>query len=405
MNSSRKKLDVNKQPGRNESEMMAEEKPVSNKIPQSDTVDVEVKVNDTKQAVAEKKPSKQNFARYSFAVLLIIFGLILLLNNIGLLPWEIWDQIWRLWPVLWVVLGLYWLLGKSVWMKILMTIIIVLLMGYILTVSLLSVSIRSVNDLFSVVIDKLPAVFVQQKDDLIQRETDFIKAGDFNLSSIEKVSVDLDIRSGKLTMSDKRSDESILQLDSEYYKNRISPSLEGSLNRNTLEIEFKSENQVAMPLIGVKSPKYDITLGMTEMTHDIFLAVDSGSAKIDFDQIKLGDFSADISSGSIDFKLGQVEALSGLKINVGSGSAELDLSEVNMSMEDIEIQVRSGTAKVYIPKGVGYQIKYNVASGIMKVDGISLVDEGTYLSENYGDSDLSLAINISVRSGLVTIEQ
>src|SRR5690606_27931817 len=142
-----------------------------------------------------------------------------------------------------------------------------------------------------------------------------------------------------------------------------------------------------------------------DMTHDIFLAVDSGSAEIDLDQIKLGDFSADISSGSLDFKLGQVEALSALKIDVGSGSAELDLSEVDMSMEDIEIQVRSGTAKVYIPKGAGYQIKYNIASGIMKVDGISLIDEGTYLSENNADSDLSLTITISVRSWLVTIEQ
>jgi len=44
--------------------------------------------------------------------ILILLGVILLLNNLGYLPWDVWSNIWRLWPLLLILIGLEILLGR-----------------------------------------------------------------------------------------------------------------------------------------------------------------------------------------------------------------------------------------------------------------------------------------------------
>ena len=47
-------------------------------------------------------------------ILLIVAGVVLLLQMLDVLPWDIWWNIWRFWPVLLVMLGLGILLGRRV---------------------------------------------------------------------------------------------------------------------------------------------------------------------------------------------------------------------------------------------------------------------------------------------------
>lgn len=46
-------------------------------------------------------------------IILIALGLLLLLNNLGLLAWSIWEVIFRLWPVLLIIAGLDLILSRS----------------------------------------------------------------------------------------------------------------------------------------------------------------------------------------------------------------------------------------------------------------------------------------------------
>lgn len=46
-------------------------------------------------------------------VILIALGLVFLLNNLGILPWDIWNVLWRLWPLLLIAIGLDFLLGRD----------------------------------------------------------------------------------------------------------------------------------------------------------------------------------------------------------------------------------------------------------------------------------------------------
>lgn len=69
-------------------------------------------------------------------VLLIGFGIIFLLNNMGVLGWSVWDIVLRMWPLLLIAVGLDLLIGRrSVWGSLLTLVLIlaVFIGGVLLT--------------------------------------------------------------------------------------------------------------------------------------------------------------------------------------------------------------------------------------------------------------------------------
>ncbi|MBI4203103.1 MAG: hypothetical protein HY532_08340, partial [Chloroflexi bacterium] len=48
-----------------------------------------------------------------FALLLIVTGVLLLLQTLGVVPWGMWIDLWRLWPVLLIAAGVAILLGRG----------------------------------------------------------------------------------------------------------------------------------------------------------------------------------------------------------------------------------------------------------------------------------------------------
>src|SRR5215210_2097893 len=45
-------------------------------------------------------------------VLLILAGSVFLLNNLGILPWNVWGDVWRLWPLIPIAIGLDIIVGR-----------------------------------------------------------------------------------------------------------------------------------------------------------------------------------------------------------------------------------------------------------------------------------------------------
>jgi len=78
-----------------------------------------------------------------FSIVLISLGIILLLNNFGLLTWNIWHILWRFWPVILVFWGIEAILGKSFLSNIIATLI-----GVILGILIIAYSISLVDSNF-----------------------------------------------------------------------------------------------------------------------------------------------------------------------------------------------------------------------------------------------------------------
>lgn len=60
----------------------------------------------------ETLPSERRAPHLVGPIILILLGVILLLNNLGYLPWDVWSNIWRLWPLILILIGLEILLGR-----------------------------------------------------------------------------------------------------------------------------------------------------------------------------------------------------------------------------------------------------------------------------------------------------
>jgi hypothetical protein len=54
---------------------------------------------------------------------LVFLGAIFLLNNLGLVPSSIWNQVWKFWPVLLMLLGLRLVAGKNAISRIIISLI------------------------------------------------------------------------------------------------------------------------------------------------------------------------------------------------------------------------------------------------------------------------------------------
>src|SRR5260370_32932762 len=57
-------------------------------------------------------PGRRRPSRFLFPLLLVIVGAVLLLNNLGILPWSVWTALGQLWPVILILLGIDLLVGR-----------------------------------------------------------------------------------------------------------------------------------------------------------------------------------------------------------------------------------------------------------------------------------------------------
>jgi hypothetical protein len=71
-----------------------------------------------------------------WAIFLITVGLLLLLNNLGILSWGIWQNLWRFWPVILILSGIELVLGKNWFSKLVVTCLGLLTAALILALSL-----------------------------------------------------------------------------------------------------------------------------------------------------------------------------------------------------------------------------------------------------------------------------
>ena len=79
-----------------------------------------------------------------FGLLFVALGVVLLLQNLDVIDWDLWTEIWRFWPVLLVAVGANLILGRRLpWLTTM--IIVVLLTGSILGAALLAESDASVR--------------------------------------------------------------------------------------------------------------------------------------------------------------------------------------------------------------------------------------------------------------------
>jgi len=86
---------------------------------------------DKTEEMVKKKPRGGSLD----AILLIVIGFIFLLNNLGILSWEVWTVLWKFWPVILILAGVEITLGKSTLGRLMTMVIILAVIALVFTLA------------------------------------------------------------------------------------------------------------------------------------------------------------------------------------------------------------------------------------------------------------------------------
>lgn len=82
-----------------------------------------------------------------WGLMVLLAGIILILNNIGVIPWQFWDYALPFWPSILVIIGARIILGKNTFSRMLVFMIAMALFAFVIIYSLIRLNSPIVNEL------------------------------------------------------------------------------------------------------------------------------------------------------------------------------------------------------------------------------------------------------------------
>lgn len=342
-------------------------------------------------------------------VLLVLIGILLLLNNFGVVPWGVWPALLRFWPVILIVVGLgiafsYRTSEPRNWIGWLVAGAVALLIG--LAVAFPARLERAVG---SNMVDE-----------------QFVTSAEENRAS--RAEIEIEVGSARLDVAGGGT--AAFSANAHYDRSRGAYELVRSLSGDVLRVQYRRQpGNLGWRWGSFEPERHQVTLGLIPAALRVNLG--SGEAVIRPALTPLTDLRLDVGSGSIqaDFAEGapagcrvvRAQAGSGslrltgfgrlgaeeVDVHIGSGQARLESGPLAATSGRIRLEIGSGTAHVVLPAGTAYLLKGNVGSGSVSVDGKRFRSEdfehGPVQSENYASAEQRIELIIELGSGTVDI--
>jgi hypothetical protein len=291
----------------------------------------------------------------------------LLLSNLGYVPWSTWSGLWRLWPVLLIALGIDVLIGRrSMGGAIVSGLLMVILIGGAITL-----------------------VFFAQNIPMLAEWSEpvewQVRELQYPLNDVDEAAIDVAWTSvpGYLYALEDSNNlvEGSIAYNGELY---FDVTVRG--RRADVQLARRSSGQWVGPfqLFSRGENRWDVGLA-------------SG--------IPL-DLRLNAASGDCDFDLSGLQ-VADLYLHVGSGAVDLSLPPE--STFDAEIVVGSGGLSIEVPKQVGARVTLDSGSGGFSPDDRFVLvagdrdNDGVWETENWETADHRVDIEIDQGSGRVTI--
>lgn len=334
---------------------------------------------DLQTPLAEKvvKAERQHSGGAFGAVVLISIGFIFLLNNLALLPWEVWGNLWRFWPIFLIVLGLQMVFGRNRFANM-----VVALFGIALVLGIIAISVANVNESFrNWSQEKVPFWRNMQKmmEDNSRETTTKLEVLGSKYQNVLERELNVDIGSAEFTIIDEESD-SFLRVEAIHPENSGKPRIKESFANGKLKLKFDTSSDSGLAFFVMSRREYELFLGQPELPTSVSLDLGSGTGKFDFENLKIQN----------------------LKVNQGSGRLDLDLKN-SIPAGEFSVDLGSGNIKIDLPITVGLMVEYQIGSGTLTIGDNKIRGEGTFTSQNFSTAEKKLEVKIELGSGNITI--
>ena len=305
---------------------------------------------------------------FFWPLVLVGTGVMLLLSNLGYLPWQSWNVLWRLWPLLLVALGIDVLIGRrSMFGAIVSGVLILLLIGGAVALVLFAQNIPVLVELTQ------PVEFQ-------------IEHIEYPLADVERASIYIDWTSAPGYLSALRDSANLIEGDVAYRGDlTFDVDVRGS------QADVKLDSHFSGPWFGPigfgdrAQERWDVKLSPNV---SLDLNLDAGSGRCDFDLtgLQISDLFLDGGSGSID-----------LALPSGTFEARIDGS--------------SGRIAITLSEGVGVRVELDSGSGAFRPDErFRLVEgrrdrDGVWETENFDTAEHTIVLEIDQGSGSISITE
>jgi len=327
-------------------------------------------MSDIREPVGDAHRPRRSPPSLFWPLVLVGVGVVLLLANLGYLPWQSWVVLWQLWPLLLVALGIDVLIGhRSTLGAIVSGLLILLLLGGAVALVLFAHDVPALAELTR------PAEW----------RTEHVE---HPLEGVESASVYIDWTSVPAYLSTlPRSSTNLIEGDVAY------------------------RGQLAFG-VGVRGSRADVELD-SHFSGPWFGSFDFGDRAGDRWDVKLNpkvvfDLALDAGSGRCDLDL------TGLQINdlfLDAGSGSIDLALPSGSSFEARIDGGSGGIAITLPEGVGARVVLDSGSGSFRPDGrFRLVegerdDDGVWETDDYGTAEHNVVLRIDQGSGSIGVAE
>lgn len=297
----------------------------------------------------EQQKRRLNSSQIVWGLILVFFGLLLLLDNLGFVDLN-WMSLWKLWPLA-IILGGLAVLDLKGWVGVLITAIVIALSGGLVL-----------------------ATLTGNLDEITGTEERSEKVASFNVErerDIERAEVTLKSGAGKIEVSDHRRGDLVR---GELTSVVTQLTRESKVEDGVQEVELSLER-------GFKAwglnPANNFDVSLTRSV-PIDLRLDSGAASIkaDLEKVQVRSVEVDAGASSVWLKLGEEQEE--VKVDIDTGASSVDIR---------------------VPENAGVKLNLDAGLSSRNLPGdLEETDKGSYKSENYDDS--AVKININADMGL-----
>jgi len=304
---------------------------------------------------------------FFWPLFLIAAGILLLLTNLGLVPWQSWNVLLRLWPLLLIAVGIDVLFGRRSWIGAIVSgLLILLLIGAAIVAVLLAPRIPGLANLAR------PAEWL----------TEHVE---HPLAGIERASVTIDWTSLPGRLSALRDSSNLIE-GNVAYRGELIFDVDQHGDQADVELDTRFTGPWFGPFgfSGQTTDRWDVRLS-PEVPLDLVL---------------------DTGSGPCDLDLAGLE-VSSLILDAGSGPVDLALPAA--STFEARIEGGSGPLTIVLPEGVGARVELDSGSGPFNPDRrFRLVegerdDDGTWETDDFDTAEHRIELSIDQGSGPLTI--
>ncbi len=291
-------------------------------------------------------------------VILIGAGVVFLLNNMGVLPWSVWNQLWRLWPLILIAIGLDILVGRR--SALLSTFIVLLLVGGGVAFLIYTSGFQSGGTLVQTNINA-------------------------TLSGAKEASVSLELGTGNLTLDTSANSESLATGTLEYYQNRDAPeqSLSTANGRAMLTLRQREGSGFGLGFMfgSNPTPQWNVHLNPNVIM----------------------TFNADLGTGNSTIDLSNSKATT-VGINSGTGNSTIFFPGKAGQVTG-KIDGGVGNLSLKITDGLHVRLDMNKGIGNLHVDDrFTKQGDNIYLTSGYNNSSVKNKLDLKVDAGIGNIE-